>query len=152
MKTVALRFAENFAPKGGTIRAHQEVIDGAGYVWYGKLGSPLSAAIAGIILMQPDPKILLIHSGGADRWWAHITEIKRETPEAAAIPAYYRDKASDFHCWFKVVRFEKAEKDVMSRCFVASSGTVLSSASRHSMSPYFIIGFEDKSPITKKES
>ena len=142
MKTVALRFAENFAPEGGTIHAHQKVIDDAGYVWYGKLGAPVSSTVVSEILMQQDPRILLIHSGGYDRWWAHIAEIKRETPEVAAIPAYYRDKASDFHCWFKVVRFERAEKDIMSRCFVSSSGTALTDASRHSMSPYFIIEYE----------
>ena len=40
MKTIALRFGETFSPEGGTIKAHQEVIDSCGYVWYGKLGRP----------------------------------------------------------------------------------------------------------------
>lgn len=42
-------------------------------------------------------------------------------------------------CQNKVSRFEKAERNVMSKCVVASSGKTLSIASRHSMSPYFII-------------
>ena len=142
MKTVALRFAENFAPEGGTIKAHQAIIDERGYVWYGKLGSPVSALVAGEILMAEDPTILLIHSGGTDRWWAHVVEIKREAPDSGGIPAYYRDKAGDFHCWFKVVRFERAAKDVMGKCIVASSGRTLTSASMRSMSPYFIIEYE----------
>ena len=39
--TIALRFADTFAPSIGTIQAHQEMIDKNGHVWYGKLGSIL---------------------------------------------------------------------------------------------------------------
>ena len=37
MKTIALRFAENFAPDCWTIAAHQEVINKYGFTWYGKM-------------------------------------------------------------------------------------------------------------------
>lgn len=142
MKTVALRFAENFAPECGTIAAHEEIIDIKGFVWYGKLGSPVSAKVAGEILMEDDPRILLIHSGGVDRWWAHVEAIKRETPDISCIPPYYRGRADSFNCWFKVTGFERADPKVMSKCFVASSEKVLTEASRHSMSPYFIIRYD----------
>lgn len=141
MKTIALRFAENFAPECGTIAAHEEMISEKGYVWYGKLGSSVSLKIAEEILGAEDPVLLLVHSGGTDRWWAHISKIQRETPGLEEIPKYYRMQADDFGCWFKVERFEKADSNVMSRCFVVSSGKVLSEASRHSMSPYFIISY-----------
>lgn len=144
MRTIALRFAENFAPGCGTIAAHQEVIDEKGFVWYGKLGNPVSAKIAGEILMEDDPRILLIHSGGSDRWWAHVDTIKREAPELSGIPSYYRSRADEFRCWFKVTSFERADSKVMSRCFVASSGKVLTEASRYSMSPYFIIDYKPR--------
>ena len=99
MRTVALRFAENFAPDCGTIAAHQEIIDERGFVWYGKLGSPVSAKVAGEILKDDDPRILLIHSGGVERWWAHIEAIKREIGGKViiddklrgAISAYYEE-------------------------------------------------------------
>lgn len=142
MKTVALRFAENFAPECGTIAAHEEIIEAKGYVWYGKLGSPVSAKVAGEILMEDDPRILLIHSGGVERWWAHVEAIKRETPDTSCIPPYYRGRADSFNCWFKVTEFERADPKVMSKCFVASSGKVLTEASRHSMSPYFIVRYD----------
>lgn len=141
MRTVALRFAENFAPDCGTIAAHQELIEKFGHVWYGKLGSAVSRKTADEILTGDDPMILLIHSGGQDRWWAHIERIQREAPPLEEIPSYYRKNANDFGCWFRVSSFEPAEKAVMSQCIVASSGKVLSSASKHSMSPYFIIDF-----------
>ena len=72
MRTVALRFAENFAPACGTIAAHQELIDASGHVWYGKLGSAVSLKIVDEIMNDNDPRFLLIHSGGQDRWWVHI--------------------------------------------------------------------------------
>ena len=143
VKTVALRYADNFAPECGTIAAHRELIDELGFVWYGKLGSPISKEAADMILESGDPKILLIHSGSQERFWAHVKEIRRSTPPQAEIPEYYRSNADKFSCWFRVSRFEKAPKDIMSKCIVSSSGKKLSSASRHSMSPYFKIELDE---------
>ena len=66
MRTIALRFSNNFAPKEGTISAHEAVIAEKGFVWYGKLGSRISRKAKADILENNDPRILLIHSG-ADR-------------------------------------------------------------------------------------
>lgn len=145
MKTVALRYAENFAPDCGTIAAHQRVIDSKGFVWYGKLGNPISEKIASEILCVSNPMILLIHSGGQDRHWAHVEAIQRAVP-VDGIPAYYQSMAEKFKCWFKVTCFEKAAKNVMSQCTVTSSNKPLTSASRHSMSPYFIIDYKGDNP------
>lgn len=41
MKTIALRFSNNFAPDIGTIEAHNEVIKEKGYVWYRYLSRKL---------------------------------------------------------------------------------------------------------------
>ena len=139
MKTIALRFSNNFAPDAGTIAEHQEVIDEIGYVWYGKLGSSVSSTVIDQILENKNPKILLIHSGATGRYWAYIDAAQKETPELSAIPAYYCDIADRFNTWFRVIRFEDAPKNILSQCTVASSGATLSQASRHSMSPYFII-------------
>lgn len=142
MKTVALRFAEGFAPPEGTISAHEQVISQMGYVWYGKLGAPLSEKTISTVMANDAPMILLIHSGKFDRYWCHISEIRRSTPDKNAIPAYYRDIADTIKCWFKITRFERASADVMSNCVVASSGVPLTLTSRSSMSPYFIIDFK----------
>lgn len=144
MKTIALRFAENFAPPEGTIAAHQQIIEEHGYVWYGKLGSPVSESISAEILKEPTPRILLIHSGGQQRYWAYVSAIQREMPSLCCVPQYYRHMAEDIGCWFKVSSFERAEDSVMSHCFVISSGKRLTEASRHSMSPYFIIRYEEE--------
>lgn len=142
-KTIALRFADNFAPEGGTIVAHQEVIEELGFVWYGKLGNPISREAASMILESNDPRILLIHSGSQERFWAHVNEIRRSTPPLAEVPKYYRNRVDNFGCWFKIAKFVKAPKNIMSKCVVFSSGKKLSNASRHSMSPYFKIEFNE---------
>ena len=144
MKTVALRFAENFAPDGGTIAAHQDVIEEIGHVWYGKLGNPVSREIARTILESDDPCILLIHSGGQERYWAHVDAIQRDEPKLTEVPPYYRSMADKFKCWFKVRAFERASNSVMAQCTVVSSGKRLTDASRHSMSPYFIIEYDEE--------
>lgn len=139
MFTVALRFTEKFAPAVGTVSAHQSVIDSLGYVWYGKMGTPLSSKVRSMIMDNDEPRILLIQSGGSSRYWAYCTEITTEQPTTDGVPEYYRDKISMVKTWFKVVRFEKADKRIMSKCYVCSSGTMLTVASQRSMSPYFII-------------
>lgn len=139
MFTVALRFTEKFAPKVGTVAAHQSIIDSVGYVWYGKMGTPLSSKVCSMIMNNNEPRILLVQSGGSARYWAYCAEITTEQPPSDAIPDYYQDKISMVKTWFKVVRFEKADKRIMSMCYVRSSGTMLSVASQRSMSPYFII-------------
>ena len=143
MKTIALRFSENFAPEAGTIMAHQQLIDLLGYVWYGKLGAQISVKVIEEIMRNDDPKILLINSGKQGRYWAHVVEISRSLPALNEIPEYYRGISDKFKCWFKVVAFENAPREIMSKCFVASSNRSLSEASRCSMSPYFIITHEE---------
>ena len=144
MKTVALRFGEMFSPDCGTIRAHQEIIDRLGYVWYGKMGAMVSSRVIEEMEKQKSPRILLIRSGHPERYWAYISGTKNEMPEMSAIPEYYRDRADSFKTWFKIYKIEKTQKDIMSKCKVISSGKSLSEASRKSMSPYFIIEYEEE--------
>lgn len=144
MRTVALRFADNFAPEEGTIAAHESLISLNGYVWYGKLGSAISEKVISQIMQNKPAKILLIHSGKTSRYWAYIEKIQHEIPEKKTIPAYYRKKAENFKTWFKVVRIEVAPSNVLSMCKVASSQRPLSEVSKSSMSPYFIIDVEEE--------
>lgn len=142
MKTIALRFGETFSPLNGTIAAHQYIIDTIGYVWYGKLGTAVSEKIIKEILNSLDPKFLLINSGKSDRYWVHVEKISLEKPSEGEFPDYYGDRAELMKTWFKVTSFESAPKNIMAHCFVVSSGKSLSVASRHSMSPYFIIEYK----------
>ncbi|SFG07192.1 hypothetical protein SAMN04487761_10378 [Lachnospiraceae bacterium C7] len=144
MKTVAIRFADKYAPQEGTIALHEKVIEDKGYVWFGKLGSPISEATAKIVLENEEAKILLLHSGKKERYWAYVTEIRRIKPDdVSAIPTYYEPKINDFTTWFRITKFELAEKDILSKCVVASSKAVLQDAAKRSMSSFFVIETEE---------
>lgn len=143
MKSIALRFSENFAPEDGTIAEHQKLIDRNGYAFYGKMGSSVSKKNRVLILAEESPKILLIHSGGVRRYWAYIDRITDERPGLEEFPEYYHDIADKFKTWFRIIKFEEAPRNVLGNCTVASSGATLSEASRHSMSPYFVINCEE---------
>lgn len=143
MNTIALRFGEHFAPTCGTIEAHQNVIDSIGFVWYGKMGSRVSAVFLNELLKAEHPRILLINSGKADRYWAYISAFSEEIPEDGLYPSYYGEKVSNMKTWFKVEKLEKAPNDIMSKCTVISSGAPLGDVSKHSMSPYFKIKYEE---------
>ena len=141
MYTIALRYSDNFAPKDGTIACHQRLIDENGFVWYGKIGTPLSDKVINNLMSNKNPKVLLIKSGGADRHWAYIESIVKNAP-IKGYPDYYKEKAAAMKCWLKIIKIEKADRKVMSECVVISSGQLLSGVSKHSMSPYFIIEYK----------
>ena len=143
MKIVALRFSETFAPECGTIAAHQKVINEYGYVWYGKLGLPLSEKYVEEMRKEDDLRILLIQSSKQNRYWAKVACMQKETPPLETIPEYYRANAKDFHYWFKILSFQKAENNVQARCIVLSSNEPLSNVSRGSINPYFKIEYKE---------
>lgn len=140
MRTIALRFADNYAPKEGTIKLHQEIINNNGYVWYGKFGNTLSQKNIDLLMSQPDRKFLLIKSGFPDRYWAYFDEIVRDKPkDINNIPEYYRNNTDKIKCWFKIRKIERTENNVMSKFIISSSKMPLSEASKHSLNPYFVI-------------
>lgn len=141
MKSIALRFSDNFAPNIGTIAEHEFLIEQYGYVWYGKLGAKISEKTITTIMSEEDKRILLIHSGKTERYWAYIEKIQNVPPEKEYIPQYYREKRDSFGTWFRINKIVAADKDVLSKCKVVSSGAVLSEASKKSMSPCFIIEY-----------
>lgn len=144
MKTIALRFADRFSPPEGTIMAHQAMIDQYGFVWYGKLGTSVSPMILQEIIKTENARILLIHSGKTDRYWAYIDMAQKENPDEKYIPDYYRDRSFLFKTWFRVRKIETAHRDVLAHCIVLSSGNTLSYISKYSMSPYYIIEYSEK--------
>ena len=142
MKTIALRFSDNYAPKEGMIKLHNDLITSNGYVWFGKFGSRIAKDIINEQLKTDNPRFLLIKSGSIERYWAHFDKfVIDRVPPLNEIPEYYRDKAHEIKCWFRITKFEKAENNILSKCFVLSSGDCLSVASKHSMNPYFRIDY-----------
>ena len=85
-------------------------------------------------------KILLIKSGSVDRYWAYFEEICKDIKkDFISVPEYYRDSANKIKCWFKIIKFEKADVSIMSKFIISSSRMPLSEVSKHSLNPYFVI-------------
>ena len=141
MNTIALRFSDNYASKEGTISLHNEIIKRNGFVWYGKFGSGISKEIKEELLNLEEPRILLISSGTSKRYWAFIEDIKSVIDDFDNVPEYYRDDVNRIKCWFKVTRFEKADNNIMSCCYLRATHRPLTESSRHCMNPYFKIEY-----------
>lgn len=88
-------------------------------MWYGKLGTLVAAARVALVLGQDAPRILLVHSGRADRWRAHIDAISRMAPDSG-YPAYHGSGASKVRCWPRVTVIEPTGRGVISpsRCYL----------------------------------
>lgn len=149
MRTVALKFHDSFWPMRSMFDEHQSYLAANGFTWWGKTGVPISEKAASDVLANEDPRILLIHSGEEDRWWAHVDQIVYDRPSEAFIPSWYRDNPANYSCWLRITRFEPAPKDVMSWCLVASSGKPLFRASSFSRSNYFIVDYLEWSEDTR---
>lgn len=141
MITIVLRYGDAFAPEEGTIEAHRKLILKNGYVWYGKMG--LGVSQKGVEACMSSKKVLLIHSGKYDRYWLTIETVSNDRPANEEFPSYYADKTDNVKTWFKVTNIETAEKDVVSKCQLVSNGRQLNEVSKSSMSPYFIVKYEE---------
>ncbi len=151
MKTISLRYTDKFAPNNGTISEHRKLLAKKGYVWYGKMGAPVSDKVSAMMMCNSNPRLLLIHSGSTERYWLYVDSISREIPPKEEYPAYYHNMAKHCKTWFRICAIEQAERNVMGQCKVISSGAPLSEVSRHSMSPYFIIEFDEGGVIRSND-
>ena len=102
-----------------------------------------SAMTVKIIVNLGSLKTIFITSIGKTHTYIIFIDEVSETPELNAVPEYYRLDANRFKTWFKITRFEKADKDIMSKCFVVSSHSLLTQVSMYSMSPYYFIEIDD---------
>lgn len=138
LRIFAVRFHDGFAPACGTVKAHIDVIEKYGYVWFGKIGQGASEKTIKECLQQGMDRILLIDSGRVSRWWAYIDQIQNSKPEESFIPEYYRDKTDKIKTWFRIFRFEAAPRNILSKYKVASSGKLMSHSSRCPSSLFII--------------
>ena len=59
MKTIALRYSDNYAPEEGMLYHHKQIIEKYGYVWYGKFGNRISKEIIEEQMKSNDPKFFV---------------------------------------------------------------------------------------------
>lgn len=144
MKTIAIRYSDKIAPQNGTLFEHAQLIHQNGFVWFGKMGTPVSDKTCKSVMAARKPHILLINNGKKLYHWAIIDKIQKDTPPLDYVPSYYRNKAEVIGTWFKILKFEKAETDILTKCTMSAYGaTLLTVFSRKSMNSYFVINYDN---------
>ena len=139
MKTLALRYSDNYAPSDGTIGEHEKLINKNGFVWYGKFGNKVSQQVINDVLEKGTAKVLFIKSGREDIYYANVDKIQYNMPEEKYIPKYYSDSYDRVSVWFRITEFKKTDYDVVKDYYVISSDKRLDIASKHSMNSCFIV-------------
>lgn len=124
IETLILRFRDLVTPSGGTIRHHQELCEDEklGYVWWG-WWHKADETVPDEVFRELDEKarsrkgltLFLVDSDAHDLWQAVCAEITWHhrhdilpSPEPAATPEYYRDRAC--LAWFKLSRISRARE------------------------------------------
>lgn len=73
----------------------------------------VSGKVVNKILSNAIPRILLIHSGKAGRYWAYIEKIQYDLPSRHEIPVYYRDNAEIFKTWLRLRKLKKHPREFL---------------------------------------
>ena len=139
MKTIALRYSDNYAPADGTIIEHQKIIDANGYVWYGKFGNKISPSVVEDILASREPKIIFIKSGFSELFYAYIQDIQYNLNDYTSVPKYYKADYGRVGVWFKINKFEKINMEEIKKYYIVSSKKRLDDSTKHCMSSSFIV-------------
>lgn len=142
-RTVVLRYGEHISPPEGTIAAHQKVIDELGYVWYGKLGVPLSAQkLERIRSQREDRSMSVFLLTKRDLTLVEVDECSATVAgsDLGAVPSYYRARHEDARTWFRVRRLTNVvAKGAAGHLLVESSRRPLSEVLSGSVSPMFYV-------------
>lgn len=139
MTTIALRFSDSFSTNKGTLFEHEQILKSNGYVWWGKHGSGINEKTAMNLLSKGPIKIILMRSGTKERYIATVNDIVRKCPEPHLIPEYYRDDKTFYGSFLKITKIERADDNVLNRCFVKSNGRNLGEMINKTMAAYFVI-------------
>jgi len=143
-----LRFSDNIY-KGGTIAAHQEVIDQYGAVWFGKMGSTVSQVHIDKLNQQVEeniPTYVYLVKGNRRKSTYYISTLllaSKTLPddEARLVPRYYADLNISKYVkfWVKLGDFGILEAAELNKMKVASSVLPIGETLYKSSSGHFII-------------
>jgi len=144
--TVVVRFGEHIAPPEGTVAAHQRVIEDYGYVWWGKLGTPLAQCkIEKMRKQRDDGTMTIFLLCGRVLTLAEVDDCSPNLTisELEAVPAYYRGKSEDAGTWFRLRSLTPLEnRGIAKGLCVESSHQPLSEVITASMSPMFYVSIQ----------
>lgn len=144
-----VRYADLYAPSGGTVAAHKAVLKRLGFVWLAKFGRTIGASRIAAIDAQARsevPTYVFLVKKEAGHYLATACKIERCVKELTGaerkyIPDYYRSTWS-VGAWFKVVEMEAFPPSALNRLIVVSSARPVSEVLSGSMAGAFIVRAE----------
>lgn len=142
---LTVRYGEHFAPPEGTIAAHLRVIENHGFVWFGKMGSPMARARIEVLnrqIVEGTPTYLVLVRARANGRTVHlcrISDMSRERPtDEASIPAYYRSRPG-VGVWIRLTSIQSASPAVLAKLQVSSSSSPLTQTLAASAKSFFYV-------------
>ena len=133
---------------GDVVAEHNSLVKNYGAVWFGKLGSPLSAMRVNWLNKQIEqniPTFLYLVKGNRKKstaYRAQLLLVSRDFPkDKALIPLYYREKKllKFMNVWMKIEKIEPIEMEDMSKLKAISSIYPISETLTKSSSGYFLV-------------
>ena len=118
--------------------AHKNVISQNGYVWFGKVGKPITEKYIPYVKdkIKNNEKVYVLflkqNKNLLDVYKSEIIDITREdirkTEEYNLIPEYYRDQPFSIGFWLKLQSFERLTTTFLNKVVVSSSKMKISNS------------------------
>lgn len=149
IKNILIRFSDNMFSVGNVIDYHQEVINQSGFVWFGKIGSPIGQNHIDEINKQIEENIqstLFLVKGNRKKqtfYKAKILRLQKEFPENEknAIPQYYFDKdlIKNMKFWAKITDIQEVMSEDINKIKVIGSVNTIDETLYRSSSGHFFV-------------
>ncbi len=144
-----IRFSDNLFSAGDVISFHQQVIKEKGFVWFGKIGTPIAQRHVETINLQIQNKIpsfLYLVKGGRHKstfYRANIAFLSSVLPkkERELIPPYYFELkiAKHMKFWAKLSGISLVEEDDAQKIQVVGSVFEIGETLARSSSGHFLV-------------
>lgn len=126
-----LRFSDMLLKEGDTILEHNKIVESNGFVWFGKMGTPVASKSIAILNQQVEkgiPTYVYLIKGNRKKPLAFLAELiiaARELPKREIIftPSYYKDLEliKYMHFWVKMKQIIPIEFSRLERMRAISS-------------------------------
>ena len=146
---IVIRFSDNLFSVGDVVAKHNAVVENNGYVWFGKMGSPISQGRMDLLntqIAKNTPTFVYFVKGIRNKstfYRADVLAISREInlSEKEAIPKYYQEKelTQFMKTWLKILEISQIEESAMSTLKTTSSIFRLQDTLVRSSSGYFFV-------------
>jgi len=145
----AVRFSDNLFSVGNVVERHNELVKHLGYVWFGKMGMPISQNRIDMVNQQIQnniPTNLFLVQGNRKKsnyFKANLLSVARELPKSdkGSFPKYYNENKIIKHIqtWFKITEIYPIDSSEINNLKAISSINPLGETLVRSSTGYFMV-------------